>query len=47
MVSVSLYFVHLSVIVSVCLVCCMFVNCLVKQFAMCFGVIVIEWYGCV
>ena len=26
---------------SVCLVCCVFVNCLVKQFAMCLGVDVI------
>ena len=25
----------------VCLVCCVFVNCLVKQFAMCLGVIAI------
>ena len=33
-----------SVGVSVCLVCCMFgsvVNCLVKQFAMCLGVVAI------
>ena len=28
-----------SVGVSVCLVCCVFVNYLVKQFAICFGVI--------
>ena len=27
--------------VSVCLVCCVFVNCLLKQFAMCLGVIAI------
>ena len=26
---------------SVCLVCCVFVNCLVKQVAICFGVVVI------
>ena len=26
---------------SVCLVCCVFVNCLVKQFAMCLGVVAI------
>ena len=26
---------------SVCLVCCIFVNCLVKQFAICFGVVTI------
>ena len=26
---------------SVCLVCCMFVNCSVKQFAICLGVVVI------
>ena len=28
-----------SVNVSVCFVCCVFVNCLVKQFAMCLGVV--------
>ena len=28
-----------SVDVSVCFVCCVFVNCLVKQFAMCLGVV--------
>ena len=38
---ISLYFVRCSVGVSVCLVCCVFVNCLVKQFAMCLGVFVI------
>ena len=27
---------------SVCLVCCVFVNCLVKQFAMCLGVVTIS-----
>ena len=27
--------------VSVCLVCCVFVNCFVKQFAICFGVVAI------
>ena len=32
---VSLYAVCCSVNVSVCFVCCMFVNCLEKQFAMC------------
>ena len=26
---------------SVCLVCCVFVNCVVKQFAMCLGVVAI------
>ena len=26
---------------SVCLVCCVFVNCLVKQFAMCLGVVAV------
>ena len=41
-----LYFVHCSVGVSVCLVCCVFVNCLLKQFAMCLGVVA-ECYGCV
>ena len=30
-----------SVGVYVCLVCCVFVNCLVKQFAMCLGVVAI------
>ena len=30
-----------SVTVSVCLVCCVFVNCLVKHFAMCLGVVAI------
>ena len=30
-----------SVNVFVCFVCCVFVNCLVKQFAMCFGVVAI------
>ena len=30
-----------SVGVSVYLVCCLFVNCLVKQFAMCLGVVAI------
>ena len=38
---VSLYVVGCSVNVSVCFVCCMFVNCLVKQFAMCLGVVAI------
>ena len=36
-----LVFVRCSVGVSVCLVCCVFVNCLVKQFAMCLGVVAI------
>ena len=31
----------LCVNVSVCFVCCVFVNCLVKQFAMCVGVVAI------
>ena len=30
-----------SVNVSVCFVCCVLVNCLVKQFAMCLGVVAI------
>ena len=30
-----------SVNVSVCIVCCVFVNCLLKQFAMCLGVVAI------
>ena len=28
---------------SVCFVCCVFVNCLVKQFAMCLGVVDVLW----
>ena len=38
---ISLYFMCCSVNVSVCLVCCVFVNCLVKQFAICLGVFTI------
>ena len=38
---VSLHVVCCSVNVSVCFVCCVFVNCLVKQFAMCLGVVAI------
>ena len=38
---VSLYVVCCSVNVSVCFMCCVFVNCLVKQFAMCLGVVAI------
>ena len=38
---ISLYFLCCSVNRSVCLVCCMFVNCLVKQFAICLNVVVI------
>ena len=39
---VLLYVVCCSVNVSVCFVCCVFVNCLVvKQFAMCLGVVAI------
>ena len=39
---ISLYFMCCSVINdSVCLVCCVFVNCLVKQLAICLGVVVI------
>ena len=38
----SLYFLCCSVNVSVCLVCLTgFVNCLVKQFAMCLGVVAV------
>ena len=37
----SLYFVCCPVGVSICLVCYVFVNCLVKQFAMCCGVVAI------
>ena len=38
---ISLYFLRCSVGVSVCLVYCVFVNCLVRQFAICFGVVAI------
>ena len=38
---VSLYVVGCSVNMSVCFVCCVFVNCLVKQFTMCLGVVAI------
>ena len=38
---ISLYFLCCSVNGSVCLVCCVFVNCLVKQFAICLGMVVI------
>ena len=38
---VTLYVVCRFVNVSVCIVCCVFVNCLVKQFAMCLGVVAI------
>ena len=38
---VSLYVVCCSVNVSVCFVCCVFVNCLLKQFAMCLGVVAV------
>ena len=44
MVSVMVYpciFCVCSVNGSVCLVCCVFVNCLVKQFAICLGVVAI------
>ena len=37
----SLYFLCCYVNVSVCLVCCVFGNCLVKQFAMCLGVVAV------
>ena len=38
---VSLYVVCCSVNVSVCFMCCVFVNCLVTQFTKCLGVVVI------
>ena len=38
---VSLYVLCCSVNGSVCFVCCMFVNCLVKQYEICLGVFVI------
>ena len=40
-VSKALLIVCCSVNVSVCFVCCVFVNCLVKQFAMYLGVVTI------
>ena len=40
-VLLSLYFMCCSVNGSVCLMCCVSVNCLVKQFAICLGVVVI------
>ena len=36
---ISLYFMFCSVNGSVCLVCCVFVNCVVKQFEICLGVV--------
>ena len=41
MVSVMLYVLCCHVNGSVCFVCCVFVNFLVKQFAMCLGVVAI------
>ena len=38
---ISLYFMCSSVNGSVCLVCCMFVNCLLKQFAICLRMVAI------
>ena len=38
---ISLYFMCYSINVYVCLVCCVFVNYLVKQFAICLGVVAI------
>ena len=38
---ISLYFMCCSVNGSVCLMGCVFVNCLVKQFDLCLGVVVI------
>ena len=38
---ISLYCMCCPVSGSVCLVCCVFLNCLVKQFAICLGVVVI------
>ena len=38
---VSLYVLCYSVNGSVCFVCCVFVNCLVKQFVICLGVFAI------
>ena len=38
---ISLYFMCCSVNGSVCLVCCVFVNCMAKQFTMCLGAVAI------
>ena len=38
---VLVYFMCCSVNVSVCRVCCVFVNCLVNQFAICLGMVAI------
>ena len=38
---ISLYFMCCFVNVSVCLLCCVFVNCLEKQFAICLGVVAV------
>ena len=38
---ISLYYLCYSVNLYVCLVCCVFVNCLVKQFAMCLDVVAV------
>ena len=44
---VSLYVLCCSVNGSICFVCCVFVNCLMKQFAICLGMFVIECDGVV
>ena len=44
---ISLYFMCCSINGSVCLVCCVFVNCLLKQLAICLGVVVILLFVCV
>ena len=38
---ISLYFMCCSVNGSICIACCVFVNCLVKQFAICLGMVVL------
>ena len=42
---ISLYLMCCSVNGYVCLVCCMFVNGLVKQFSICLGVVVISLFN--
>ena len=38
---ISLYLLCCSVNGSVCIMCCVFINCLVKKFAICLGMVVI------
>ena len=47
MLGVMLYTLCVALLMdlSVCLVCCVFVNCLVKQFAICLDVVVMEVFS--